>query len=181
VSNEEKRKADYDWDNLIREIKRIRRDYDHKSKTKHVSAPLVIRKKEYAENCKIIERGLIRWECIRRNKRFIALYEKDHEMLNLGNKIQLSPDITTEDISKDISKIKTRKNKDGSVRFFNKLHENKYTAYFLFLKNLGHADFLNNSPVKSKQLHALVYELLDKKDISEFSHEKIAEFCNAPL
>ncbi len=93
MSSEEKR-ISYNWDNLIREIKRIQRDYARKSKTKHVSAPLVIKKKEYAENYKIIERGLMRWECIRRNKRFIALYEKDHEMLNLGNKIQLAPNVS---------------------------------------------------------------------------------------
>lgn len=174
--SEEKRKTDYDWDNLIREIKRIRRGYNHASKAKHVGVPLVLKKKEYAENSRIIERGLVRWECIRRNKRFVALYEKDNGILNLGNNIQLTPDIIKDFIGKDIGKIKTKKNKDGSVGFLNKSHENKYTAYFLFLKNIGHADFLNNSPVKSKQLHALVYELLDKKDIPKFPQEEIAGF-----
>jgi len=175
VSSEEK-KTEYDWDNLIREIKRIRRDYDRESKTKHVSAPLVLKKKEYAESCRIIERGLVRWECIRRNKRFVALYEKDNEILNIGNKIQLTPDTTKDFIKKELGKVKTKKNRDGSVGFLNKSHEHKYTAYFLFLKNLGHADFLNNSPVKSKQLHALVYDLLDKKENAKYSQEEIERF-----
>jgi len=178
VPSKEKRKADYNWENLIREIKRIRSGYNRASKTKYVRVPLILKKKEYAENCRIIERGIARWECIRRNKRFITLYKKNNEILRLGKNIQLTPDITKDNISKDIGKIKTRKNKDGSVSFLNKSHENKYTAYFLFLKNLGHSEFLNNSSVKSQQLHALVYDVLDKKDISKFSQEEIYNFID---
>jgi len=172
----EKRKADYNWENLIREIKRIRRDYNRASKEKHDGAPLILKKKEFAENSKIIDRGLVRWECIRRNRHFIALYEKDNEILNLGNNIRLTPDTTKDFIEQDLSRVKTKKNKDGSVGFLSRSHGHKYTFYFIFLKNLGHADFLNNSPVKSKQLHALIYELLNKKGIAKYSQEEIGGF-----
>lgn len=174
MAREEQRKAEYDWGRLVRETGLLRRGYDSKGAT----APLVLKKKQYLENSKIIERGLLCWECVRRNKRFLALYEKDSGVLEFGRKFQLTPDISKDDIAKDVGRIKIKKNKDGSVRFVNKSHEHKYTAYFYFLKNLGRAEFLNNSPVKSKQLHALVYDFLGKKDTAKISTKEISKFIS---
>lgn len=171
---EEQRKAEYDWGTLIREAGLIRKGHDSKRST----APLVLKKKQYLENSKTIQRGLICWECVRRNKRFLTLYEKNSGILNFGKGFQLTPGASKDDIAKDIGGIKTRKNKDGSVVFVNKRHEHKYTAYFYFLKNLGRAEFLNNSPVKSKQLHALVYDFVGKKDIAKISGKQISEFVS---
>ena len=118
----------------------------------------------------------MRWECVRRNAQFQQVCQSDKTLLDIGAGIILSPLSTKDEIAKEISKIKIKTGKDKSVGFLNRSHEYKYTAYFNFLQDLGHAEFLNNSAVKCKQLHALVYELMDKKDIKNFSQEEIDRF-----
>ena len=60
----------YNWDQLIKEIKKIRSEHDRAVKSKYQGRPLVLTQKQYFENNKIITRGLARWECIRRNEQF---------------------------------------------------------------------------------------------------------------
>jgi hypothetical protein len=166
----------YNWQNLIHSLKKSRRSYNPARKSLDTSPPLVLKHKEYLENQKIIERGLMRWECVRRNAQFQRLCQADKASLNLGAGIALSPRTTKDEISKELSKIRIKTGKDKSVGFVNRDHEYKYTAYFHFLKDLGHAQFLNNSAVHCKQLHALVYELVDKKVIKDFSQDEVDRF-----
>lgn len=167
----------YDWEVLIRKIRKIRGNYDRSFSPYYKGQPLALPLKEYLGNKKIIERGLMRWECIRRNAEFRRLYEADNSILRLGEDIHLTPDTTRDELSKEISKLKPKVSKSKIVSFPDKKHESKYTFFFIFFKDLGHAQFLDNSPVGSRQLHAIIYDLVDKKDIEKrFSRERIAEF-----
>lgn len=178
VAREEKRMGNiqYNWDQLIKEIKKIRSEYDRAVKSKYQGRPLVLTQKQYFENNKIIARGLVRWECIRRNEQFRQLCDGDSKRLFLGKDIVLTSQSTKSQLSNELAKIKTRIGKDKSVFFASRKNEHRYTAYFYFLKNLGHPPFLANSPVYSKQLHALFYDLFDKKDIKKLSPEQVAGF-----
>lgn len=178
MAREEKRMGSlqYNWDQLVKQIKKIRSEHDRAVKSKYQGRPLVLTQKQYLENNKIIARGLVRWECIRRNEQFRQLCDGDSKTLFLGKDIVLIPQSTKSQLSNEIAKIKTRIGKDKSVSFASRKHEHRYTAYFYFLKNLGHPPFLANSPVYSKQLHALFYDLFDKKDIKKLSQEQIAGF-----
>jgi hypothetical protein len=118
----------------------------------------------------------VRWECIRRNEQFRQLCDGDSKRLFLGKDIVLTSQSTKSQLSNELAKIKTRIGKDKSVFFASRKNEHRYTAYFYFLKNLGHPPFLANSPVYSKQLHALFYDLFDKKDIKKLSPEQVAGF-----
>lgn len=174
---EEKRKnTEYDWDYLLREVKNIRRDYNRAIRARNVTRPLILKKKEYLANSKIIARGLMRWECIRRNEQFRRICDDDKEILFLGKDINLTPKSTKSQLSKELAKIKTKIGKDESVSFASRKHEHRYTAYFYFFKNIGHSYFLANSPVYSKQHHALLYDMLDNKDIKKLSQEQITDF-----
>jgi len=177
VVREEKRKnTEYDWDYLLREVKNIRRDYNRAIRARNVTRPLILKKKEYLTNSKIIARGLMRWECIRRNEQFRRLCDGDKEILSLGKDINLTPESTKSRLSNELTKIKTKTGKDKRVSFTSRKDEHKYTAYFYFLKNLGHSQSLANSPVYSKQHHALLYDMLDNKDIKKLSQEQITDF-----
>jgi len=177
VVGEEKRKnTEYDWDYLLREVKNIRRDYNRAIRAKNVTRPLILKKKEYLANSKIIARGLMRWECIRRNEQFRRVCDRDKKILSLGKDISLTPESTKSQLSNELSKIKTKIVRDKRVSFASRKHEHRYTAYFYFFKNIGHSHFLANSPVYSKQHHALLYDLLDNKDIKKLSQEQIADF-----
>ncbi len=178
MAREEKRMGSiqYNWDQLIKENQKIRSEYDRAVKSKHKGRPLVLTRKQYFENSKIIARGLVRWECIRRNEQFRKLCDEDSKMLFLGKDIVLTPQSTKSQLSNELVKIKTRIGKDKSVSFVGRKHEHRYTAYFYFFKNLGHPPFLANSPVYSKQLHALFYDLFDKKDMKKLSQEQIDGF-----
>ena len=66
-SEEVRKNTQYDWEDLIRKIRKIRGTHDRGLKSKNKTRPLVIKKKEYLENSKTIARGLMRWECARRN------------------------------------------------------------------------------------------------------------------
>lgn len=167
----------YNWEALIREARKIRRDYDRSFRPYYQGEQqLVIKHKEYQENKKLIERGLMRWECIRRNDEFRRLYQADNSILRLGEDIQITPQTTKDGLSKELAEIKTKVNKDKSYYFLNKKHEAKYTAYFYFLKNIGHAQLLDNSPVGSRQLHALIYDMLNKEDIEKYTQQQKDEF-----
>lgn len=172
----EKRKSnsasEFAWEDLIRNIRKIQR------LNKYPGGPqvLVIKKKEFLENNKIIQRGLVRWECIRRNKKFRQLYDADHSILRFDKNICLTPGTTKDEISKEISRIKIKVDKNGNRAFQSRGEEYKYTTYFLFLQDLGHAQFLNNSAVKSKNLSGMIYDRLTQKDISKFSAEEINRF-----
>lgn len=87
-----------------------------------------------------------------------------------------NPETTKDEISKEILKIKTKSKKDKSVIFLNRKQAHKYTAYLFFLKDLGHSPFLNNLAVHCKQLHAITYEVVDKKTIGKFDQDTIQNF-----
>lgn len=178
MEREEKRRDEIQnsWDQLFKNIKGIRSEYDRAVKSRHQSRPLVLTKKQYSENNKIIARGLMRWECVRRNEQFRCLCNDDNKILSLGKDINLTPESTRFQLSRELARIKTKIGRDKSILFENKKDEHKYTAYFYFLKNLGHSQFIANSPVYSKQLHALLYNLLDNKDIKKLSQEQITSF-----
>ncbi len=168
----------YDWEDLIFKIRKIRGLYDRDFKSKHKTCPLVIKKKEYLENSKTIERGLMRWECIRRNAQLKHLYQKDNSVLCLGKDICLTPETTKNEISKEISKINPQVNKYNSVVFLDKKTARKYTAYFYFMSNLGHSPFLNNRAVYCKQLHAMIYEVTDRRNVKKFDHDVVKKFIS---
>ena len=86
--------AQYDWEDLIRKIRKIRGSYDRTLKSRHQPRPLVIKKKEFLDNEKTIARGLMRWECVRRNAQLRRLYKKDNSVLCLGEDIWLTPETT---------------------------------------------------------------------------------------
>ena len=162
------------WKDLINNIRRLQRS----NRQPAGSQITVIKKKEFLENNKAIQRGLMRWECVRRNAQFQKLCQADKALLNIGAGIILSPLTAKDQIVKEISKIKTKIGKDKRVGFVSKAHEYRYTAYFYFLKDLGHAQFLNNSAVHCKQLHALVHDMVDKKDIKNFSQDEVDRFIS---
>lgn len=167
----------YNWEVFIRKVRNIRRNYDRSFRPYYQGEQrLVIKQKEYLGNKKLIERGLMRWECIRRNDEFRRLYQADNNILRLGEDIQVAPQTTKDELSKELAEIKTKVNKDKSYSFLNKKHASKYTAYSYFLKNLGHAQFLDNSPVGSRQLHALIYDMLNKEEIEKYTQQQKDEF-----
>lgn len=168
----------YDWEDLIFKIRKNRSDYNRVLKSKNKTRPLVIKKKEYLENEKTIARGLMRWECIRRNAQLRRLYQEDNNVLCLGGDICLTPDTTKDEISKEISKIKTKASKDKNVAFLDRKNEHKYTTYFHFMRDLSHTPFLNNLAVHSKQYHALVYELIDLQDVATYDRDTIKKFIS---
>ena len=84
----------YNWQNLIQSLKKSRRSFNLGRKSLDTSPPLVLKHKEHLVNQKIIERGLMRWECVRRNAQFQRLCQADKALLNLGAGIALSPRIT---------------------------------------------------------------------------------------
>lgn len=81
----------YDWEDLIFKIRKIRGSYDRGLKSQHKRRPLVIKEKEYLEDRKTIERGLMRWECVRRNAQLRRIYQEDNNILHLGEDICLTP------------------------------------------------------------------------------------------
>ena len=166
----------YSWQDLIQSLKKSQRSFKIGRKSVDTSPPFFLKNKEYLENRKIIERGLMRWECVRRNVQFQRLCQADKSLLGLGEGIVLSPLTTKDEISKELVKIKIKTGKDKRIGFVSKAHEHKYTAYFFFLRDLGHAQFLNNNAVHCKQLHALVHDMVDKKDIKNFSQEEVDRF-----
>ena len=160
------------WKDLINNVRKLQRS----NRQPAGSQVLVIKKKEFLENEKLIQRGLVRWECIRRNKKFRQLYEANQEFFHLDKNICFTPETTKEEISKGISRIKIKVDKDGSRKFESRADEKKYTIYFYFLKDLGRSESLNNSAVKPKNLSGLIYDCLTPKDISRFSKEEINGF-----
>jgi len=160
------------WKDLIHNIRRFRRS----NRQPAGSQITVIKKKEFFENDKAIQRGLVRWECIRRNKKFKELYKADREILCFDKNICLTPETTKEAISKEITRIKIKVDKDGSRRFESRADEKKYTTFLHFLQDLGRSESLNNSAVKPKNLSGLIYDCLTPKDISKFSKEEINRF-----
>jgi hypothetical protein len=167
-----KSSQEYAWEGLINNIRKLQRS----SRRAPGSQVLVIKKKEFLEHNKIIERGLVRWECIRRNKKFRQFYKADQSILFLGRNVCLTPETTKEEMSKEISRIKVKIDKNGNRSFQSRDDEHKYSTYFIFLKDLGHDPSLNNSAVKPKNLSGLVYDCLTQKDISKFSAEEINNF-----
>lgn len=160
------------WEDLIHNARSLRRS----NRLPAGSQITVIKKKEFLDNDKAIQRGLARWECIRRNKKFKELYKADREILCLDKNICLTPETTKEEISKEISRIKIKVDKIGSRKFPIHADEKKYATFLYFLKNLGRSEFLNNSAVKSENLSGLIYDCLTPKDISKFSKEEISRF-----
>ena len=173
-----RKSAQYDWDDLICKIRKNCGNYNRGLKSQNKTRPLVIKKKEYLENEKTIARGLIRWECARRNTQLRRLYQEDNSVLCLGVDICLTPETTKNEISKEVSKIKTRVNKDKDVAFLDRKSARKYTAYFYFMKDLGHSPFLNNLAVHSKQMHAMVYEIVDKRDVAKYDRAVVEKFIS---
>ena len=175
---ETKKSTQYDWEGLIRKIRKIRGDHDRDIKSQRQIRPLVIKEKEYLENAKTIARGLMRWECVRRNAQLRRLYREDNDILCLGGDICLTPETTKYEISKDIAKINTRVNKDKSVTFLDRKSARKYTAYYSFMSDLSHSPFLNNLAVHSKQMHAMVYEIVDKRDVAKYDRDVVEKFIS---
>ncbi len=173
-----RKSVQYDWEDLIRKIRKIRGTYDRDLKSQNKTRPLVIKKKEYLENAKIIARGLMRWECARRNAQLRRLYQEDNSALCLGGDICLTPEKTKDEISKDIAKINTRVNKDKNIAFLDKKSARKYTAYYSFMSDLSHTPFLNNLAVHSKQMHAMVYEIVDKRDVAKYDRDVVEKFIS---
>ena len=162
----------FDWEDLVHNVRRLQRSNRHPAG----SQIPVIKKKEFFENNKAIQRGLVRWECIRRNKKFKDLYEANQGIFRMDKNICLTPETTKDEISKDISRIKIKVDKNGSRKFASRADEKKYTTYFYFLKNLGRSEAVNNSAVKPKNLSGLIYDCLTPRDISKFSKEEINRF-----
>lgn len=167
----------YNWQNLIQSLKKSRRSFNLGHKSLDTSPPLVLKHKEYLENQKIIERGLMRWECVRRNAQFQRLCQADKSLLDLGAGICLSSQTTSKAIQQMLSRVKINKGKKG-VGFASREHEYTYSALFYFFKNLGHSEILNNQPVKCKQLHAVVHEMIDEKTLKKFSQAEVDKFID---
>lgn len=165
----------YNWQGLVQSLKKSRRSFNLTHKSLDTSPPLVLNHKEYLENQKVIDRGLMRWECVRRNAQFQRLCQTDKALLDLGAGVVLLPQTTREAIELMFAKIKFKKGAKG-VGFANREHAHKYTALFYFLENLGHDEHLNNQPVKCKQLHALIHEMMDEKSIKKFSQAEVDRF-----
>jgi len=173
-----KKGVQYDWEDLIRKIRKIRGAYDRGLKSKNKIRPLVIKKKEHLENEKIIARGLMRWECVRRNAQLRRLYKKDNSVLCLGEDIWLTPETAKDEILREISKTKTRVNRDNSVTFLDRKTSHKYTAYYCFMSDLGRSPFLNTFAVHCKQFHAILYEAVSKKDAEKLDHGLVEKFIS---
>lgn len=168
----------YDWEDLIFKIRKNCSNYNRVLKSKNKTRPLVIKEKEYLENTKTMTRGLMRWECVRRNAQLRRLYKKDNSALCLGEDIWLTPETRKDEISREISKIKTRVNRDNSVTFLDRKTSYKYTAYYCFLSDLGLSPFLNTFAVHCKQLHAILYEVVSKKDAEKLDHGVVEKFIS---